>query len=65
MAVPTKDMVIYVKASEKEHKKKLIDMAKRIWKENEKNTPYLLFCNDLFLYSREEGRLKVLDKFLV
>lgn len=62
IAVPTKDMVLYVKASEPKHRKKLIKMAEKIRKENQKSTPYLLFCDDLFLYSKADGTLKVCDK---
>ncbi len=63
IAVPTKDMVLFVKAGEKGHKEKLLKMAKRIFKDNEKHTPYLVFCNDLLMYSKKDASLKVVEKY--
>lgn len=63
ICVPTKDIVFYTKASEKKLVKKLLQMAADMFENNQKETPYLLFCKDVFLFDRSKGALEITDKY--
>lgn len=59
ISIPTKDIVYYTKLNDKKLRNKMFKMANKMWEENHKNTPYLLFCKDIFVYSRENKKISV------
>ena len=59
ISIPTKDIVYYTKLNDKKLRNKMFKMANKMWEENQKNTPYLLFCKDIFVYSRENKKISV------
>ena len=59
ISIPTKDIVYYTKLNDKKLRNKMFKMANKMWEENQKNTPYLLFCKDVFVYSRENKKISV------
>ena len=63
ICVPTKDIVFYTKASDKKKVKKLLQMAEDMFEHNRKETPYLLFCKDVFLFDRKKGELEITNKY--
>ena len=63
ICVPTKDIVFYTKASDKKKVKKLLQMAEDMFEHNRKETPYLLFSKDVFLFDRKKGELEITDKY--
>ena len=54
ICVPTKDIVFYTKASEKKLVARMKEMARETYARNEVESPYLLFCKDVFVYARSE-----------
>ena len=63
ICVPTKDIVYYTKADDKKLIRKMLKMAEEMFAENQKETPYLLFCKDVFVFYREEGKLEICKKY--
>ncbi len=63
ICVPTKDIVYYTKASDKKLVKKVLQMATEMFERNQKETPYLLFCKDVFIFNREKGILEISKKY--
>lgn len=63
LCVPTKDIVLYTKASDKELCKKLVKMAEETFTRNLKETPYLLFSTDILIYDRKENAIRIDGKF--
>ena len=63
ICVPTKDIVFYTKAGEKKLVKKLLKMAADMFERNQKETPYLLFCKDVFIYDRKKECLEITKKY--
>ena len=59
ISIPTKDIVYYTKLNDKKLRNKMFKMANKMWEENQKKTPYLLFCRDIFVYSRENKKISV------
>ena len=59
ICVPVKDIVTYTRAGDRKAVKKMLKMAKKMYERNQKETPYLLFCKDVFIYGRETGKLEV------
>ena len=63
ICVPTKDIVYFTKAGDKNLVKKVLGMAADMYENNRKETPYLLFCKDVFIYDRDKGSLEITDKY--
>lgn len=63
ICVPTKDIVYYTRASDKKLVKRVLQMATEMFERNQKDTPYLLFCKDVFIFSREKGILEISNKY--
>ncbi|MBR4914158.1 MAG: hypothetical protein IKZ42_02645 [Clostridiales bacterium] len=63
ICVPTKDIFFYTKAGEKKLVKKLLKMAADMFERNQKETPYLLFCKDVFIYDRKKECLEITKKY--
>ena len=63
ICVPTKDIVYYTKAGDEKLRNKLFSMAKNMYETNQKETPYLLFCKDVFIYSREKGTIEISSEY--
>ena len=63
ICVPTKDIVYYTKADDEKLIRKMLKMAEEMFAENQKETPYLLFCKDVFVFNREEGKLEICKKY--
>ena len=63
VCVPTKDIVFYTKASDKKLVKKILEKSAAMFEQNQKETPYLLFCKDVFIYSREKESLEITKKY--
>ena len=55
ITIPTKDVVFYTKAGDKKLRKKMMKMAEELFLSNQKETPFLVFSKDVFIYSRENG----------
>ena len=64
IVVPTKDMVMFTKASDKKLCKELLNRGRELFDSNQKETPYLLFSKDIFIFSREESRMILQKKSL-
>lgn len=65
IVAPTKDMVLFTKASDKKLCKNLMKMGTRIFEDNRNNTPFLLFCKDVFIFSRKDGQLHIHNKLSI
>lgn len=63
ICVPTKDIVYYTKATDKNLRKKMFKMAEDMFERNKKETPQLLFSRDVYIYSREKDSIQISDKF--
>lgn len=61
IAVPTKDMVMFVPADKPKLVKKLVKTARDIMERNLKESPGLIFTQDMFRYDRESDSVKVTD----
>ena len=59
ICVPTKDIVFYTAAKDSKRVKKMLNMAEDMFRQNQKETPYLVFCRDVFVYDRKTQRLAV------
>jgi hypothetical protein len=57
--VPTKDIVFYTAANDFRRVKKMFQMAKDMYEQNQKETPYLIFSNDVFLFDRTTKTLSI------
>ena len=62
ITVPTKDIVFFTKASDRKLRKKMMKMAENMFLMNTKESPYLLFSKDIFLYSRKENRIQIIGQ---
>lgn len=63
ISIPTKDIVYYTKLNDKKLRNKMFKMANKMWEENQKKTPYLIFCRDIFIYSRESKKISVSSEY--
>lgn len=63
ICVPTKDVVFYAPKSDKKLVKKALKLAENMYKSNRKETPHLLFCNDVFVFEREKGILEISKEY--
>ena len=63
VCVPTKDIVLYTKSSDKKLVKKILKMASDMFESNREETPYLLFCKDVFVFDRKSGHLEISTKY--
>lgn len=63
ISIPTKDIVLYTKLNDKKLRNKMFKMANKIWEENQKKTPYLIFCKDIFIYSRDNKKIFVSSEY--
>ena len=59
ICVPTKDIVFYTAAGDSGRVKKMFRMAKDMYEQNQKETPYLFFSNDVFLFDRKTKTLSI------
>lgn len=59
ISIPTKDIVYYTKLGDKKLRKKMIKMARDMLEKNRKDSPYLIFCKDIFYYSRDSKKVIV------
>ena len=63
IAIPTKDVVLYTAAGNKKLCGKMLEMARDTYEYNRKETPNLLFCRDVFIYSAEDDTVRVSTEF--
>lgn len=63
ICVPTKDIVYYTKAGDKSLVKKALSLASDMYATNRKETPYLLFCEYVFIFKRESGTIEISKKY--
>lgn len=59
ISIPTKDIVYYTKLGDKKLRKKMIKMSRDMLEKNKKDSPYLVFCKDIFYYSRDRKKVIV------
>lgn len=59
ISIPTKDIVLLTKLSDDKLRNKMIKMARKTFERNQKESPYLIFCKDIFIYSRENQKISL------
>ncbi len=59
IGIPTKDIVYYTKLNDDRLKNKMLKMSKEMFERNEKESPELIFCKDIFIYSRDNKNIFV------
>ena len=59
ISIPTKDIVLLTKLSDDKLRNKMIKMARKTFERNQKESPYLIFCKDIFIYSRENKKISL------
>ena len=59
IGIPTKDIVYYTKLNDDRLKNKMLKMSKEMFERNEKKSPELIFCKDIFIYSRDNKNIFV------
>ena len=59
ICVPTKDIVLYTAAGDPGRVKKMFRMAKDMYEQNRKETPYLIFSEDVFFFDRTAKKLSI------
>lgn len=59
ISIPTKDIVYFTKLNDKKLRNKMFKMATKMFEKNMKETPYLIFCKDIFIYSRDNKKISV------
>lgn len=62
IAIPTKDLVFFTKAGDKKLVKKMLKLASDNFETNRRETPGLLFCKDIFIYTKSDGKMEVSNK---
>ena len=65
ICAPTKDMIIFTKASDKKLVKKLIKKAEEIFAVNRKTSPFLLYSQDVFRFTRSDATLRIDPKMWI
>lgn len=65
IAVPTKDMVLFTGAGNKKAIRKMIKQAREIYRQNQKETPLLIFSRDVFYYDKAAKQLVLSEKYCV
>lgn len=63
ISIPTKDVVYYTNLSNKKTRNKMFKIAKKMLKQNSKDNPHLIFCKDIFVYSRDSKKIFVSDEY--
>ena len=63
ISIPTKDVVCYTKLNDKKLRKKMMGLAYSIFQKCQKENPDLIFCKDIFIYSREEEKITISSKY--
>ena len=63
ISIPTKDIVLLTKLSDGKLRNKMIKMARKTFERNQKESPYLIFCKDIFIYSRENKKISVSTEY--
>lgn len=63
ISIPTKDIVYYTKLNNKKLRNKMFKMARKMFKENQKKSPDLLFCKDIFVYSLDNKKIVVSSEY--
>lgn len=59
ICAPAKDMIIFTKANDKKLVKKLIKIAEEIFARNRQVSPFLLYTQDVFRYTRADESLRI------
>ena len=65
ICAPAKDMIIFTKAGDKKLVKKLIKTAEEIFFRNRKESPYLLYTQDVFRYTRADDKIRIDPKLWI
>lgn len=65
IAVPTKDVVLFTKASDKKAIRKMIKLAQENLKRNQKESPALIFSPDIFYYNWDTKLLVISKKYKI
>lgn len=65
IAIPTKDLVIFVPAGNKKLVKKMINMARNTLYHNLQTDPEMVFTHDVFLYDRDKKKIEISEKYKV
>ena len=63
ISIPTKDIVYYTKLNNKKLRNKMFKMARKMFEENQKESPYLLFYKDIFVYSLDNKKIIVSSEY--
>ena len=63
ISIPTKDIVFYTNLSNKKLRNKMFKMARKIFNKSLKEEPELVFCKDIFVYSRNNNNISVSNKY--
>ena len=63
ICVPTKDIVFFTKAGDRKRIRTMLGMADQMFRQNQKESPHLLFCKDVFIYERANKTLTVSRKY--
>ncbi len=63
ISIPTKDLVFFTKLNDKKLRNKMINKARDNFERNTKESPNLIFCKDIFIYSRESKKISVSSKY--
>ena len=62
ISIPTKDIVCFTKLNDKKLCKKMLSLSSKIFEQNRKKTPELVFCKDIFIYSRNSKDITISEK---
>ena len=62
ITAPTRDMVLFTGAGDKKRIRKMQKLAKKIFAQNQKQSPHLLFSTDVFYYDRNRKDLRIGSK---
>lgn len=63
ISIPTKDIVYYTKLNDKNLRDKMFKMVNEMWDKNQNETPYLIFCKDIFIYSKKDKNVSVSTEY--
>lgn len=62
ISIPTKDMVLFTVAGDRKLRDSLIKFGREVFERNRTESPHLLFCKDIFHYSRKDGKITIEKK---
>ena len=63
ISIPTKDLVFFTKLNDKKLRNKMINKSRDNFNRNIKENSNLIFCKDIFVYSRESKKISVSSKY--